>query len=168
MGKLGLVLNGVLLAGVLTVMLVGSEGAAAPVVQHRDQGLSALEAEVATQPNDANLSQLASTYLEHQQPGLAQAVLDQNAAVDGAAVTHVRSRVALAQGRVAEALYLSELTVKKCDLQGCEPRTVARALRQAEFLRAIDEAGIEDPSKDPVATDLALAKSGRGVQLERP
>lgn len=168
MGKLGLVLNGVLLTGVLTIMLVGSEGAAAPVVQHRDQGLTDLEAEVATSPNNENLSKLASSYLEHQQPGLAQAVLDQNAAVDGAAVTHVRSRVALAQGRVPEALYLSDLTVKKCDLEGCEPRTVARALRQAELLRAMDAAGIDDPSKDPHATDIAVAQSGRGVQLEQP
>jgi hypothetical protein len=168
MGKLGLVLNGVLLAGVLTVMLVGSEGAAAPVVQNRDEGLSALEAEVAVEPNAENLSALASTYLDHQQPGLAQAVLDQNAAVDAASVTHVRSRVALAQGRVGEALYLSELTVKKCDLEGCAPKTVARALRQTELLRAMSEAGISDPNLDPVGTDLAVARSGRGVQLEQP
>jgi len=168
MGKLGLVLNGVLLSGVLTVMLVGSEGAAAPVVQNRDQGLSALEADVATEPNAENLSALASTYLDHQQPGLAQAVLDQNAAIDAAAVTHVRSRVALAHGRVSEALYLSELTVKKCDLDGCAPKTVARALRQAELLRAMSEAGISDPSLDPVGTDLAVARSGRQVRLEQP
>lgn len=38
MGKVGFVLNGVLLTGVMTVLFLGSEGVAAPVVEGEEGG----------------------------------------------------------------------------------------------------------------------------------
>ncbi len=165
MGKLGVLLNGVLLSGVLTILLVGSEGTAAPVVEVRSDDLNALEAEVATAPTAANVAELGAWYLDHGQPGLAQSLLDSHETVRAPEVSHLRSRVALAQGQVDEALRHAEVTVLECDDSPCSPALIGRALRQVEFLGAMNAAGIVDPRKDPVQTQVALVRSTREVKL---
>lgn len=167
MGKLGFLLNGVLLSGVLVFLLVGSEVIASPVVETGKADLSELEAEVASSPEPENVAALASKYLERQQPGLAQAVLD--SAPDAASVqlSHVRSRVALAQGRVDEALAISEATLAECDKaeDRCSNWLYAKTVHQNHVLSSMKHAGLQDPAANPALTEIVLASSIREVRL---
>jgi len=172
MGKVGFVLNGVLLAGVLTVLFLGSEGVAAPLldvesVNQNSSDLALLESSVAADPQPANVAALASRYLDHGQPGLAQGALDQFQGSDDAQLTHVRSRVAFAQGHTVDALALSRESVASCEATAsrCPNWVLARALRQTEILEAMLAAGIEDPALDPARTQAAVDSAMREVRL---
>ncbi|HTJ81817.1 MAG TPA: hypothetical protein VL400_08825 [Polyangiaceae bacterium] len=146
-----------------TLLLVGSESEATPVVS-APSGIAALEADVAHAPTTESLASLTSAYLERNQPGLAQALLDAHPELDSAELTHQRARVALAEGEVDRALSLSRLSLAMCE-DHCPAGLTAKALRQISTLEAMERAGIRDPSDDPAATRAALAQSNREVRL---
>ena len=130
MGKLGLVVHGVLATAAATVLLVGSQGEAASIVQTTDgqAQVASLESDVANAPTPTSISALVSAYLEREQPGLAQAVLDAHPELDDARTTHERARVALAQGEVDHALSLSRLALATCENDASGPRACPKAL----------------------------------------
>jgi len=163
MGKLGMVVHGVLATLAATILVVGSESEATPIVAS-PQGVASLEADVAKAPTAEALSNLTGAYLERGQPGLAQAVLDAHPEVDSPELSHERARVALAQGEVAHALSLSKLSLSMCG-EHCTASFTAKALRQIATLEAMEKAGIQDPKDDPIATRAALAAGNREVRL---
>ncbi|NUP09471.1 MAG: hypothetical protein HOW73_25740 [Polyangiaceae bacterium] len=167
MHKLVFVLNGVLLSGVLTVLFVGSEGVASPVVPGEPSDLSKLEASVAASPDAENVAALASKYLEREQPGLAQAVLDSAPEASSLHLSHVRSRVALAQGRVDEALEISQATLRECEAQGsdCPSWLYAKSIHQAHVLSAMKGAGVQDPKDDRGLTQAVLVSALQDVRV---
>lgn len=167
MGKVGLVLNGVVLSGVLTLLLVDAGAAPAPVLSTPDQTLAALEAAAVDDASAAKVGALVSAYLERQQPGLAQAVLDRHPELDGAELALARSRVALARGDVPLARHQSALALASCEAPGsdCSATVVGRAVRQSSYLDSLENAGVIDPAHHPVAARAALAESRREVVL---
>lgn len=168
MGKLGFLLHGVLVATVGAVLVAGSEGEAAPLVTGSDS-VAPLEADVAHSPTSQSIADLVSAYLERNQPGLAQAVLDKNGHLDDARLTHERSRVALAQGDVDSALRFAELTLATCDARlasdPCQAWLVVKSVRQVTLLEAMREAGLKDPAENPALARAALASAGADVRL---
>ena len=168
MGKLGLMLNGVVLSGVLTLLLVDAGAAPAPVLSAPDQQLGALESAAVAAATPASVGALVSAYLDRQQPGLAQAVLDRHPELDGAELALARSRVALARGEIDEARQQSALALATCESPSadpCAPNVVGRALQQTAYLDSLASAGVIDPANHPVAARAALAESRREVVL---
>lgn len=167
MSKVGLVLHGVLATAAATVLLVGSQGEAASVVPRGAADVVELEADVAKAPTSDSVATLVGAYLEREQPGLAQALLDAHPELDDARLTHERARVALAQGEVDHALRLSRLTLATCEAahHPCPAWLVAKSERQVALLEAMEEAGIQDPARDPQGARVALDRSRREVRL---
>jgi hypothetical protein len=168
MGKVGMVLNGVVLSGVLTLLLVDAGAAPAPVLSTPDDQLGALEAAAVDEANASSVGALVSAYLDRQQPGLAQAVLDRHPELDGAELALARSRVALARGDVEQARRQSALALATCEAPNADPcsaTVVGRALRQRSYLDSLENAGVLDPASHPVAARAALAESRREVVL---
>jgi len=186
MGKLGFLLNGVLVSGVVSVLFLGAEGVASPVLDAPLGGdssksdLSALESSVAIQPEARNVTELATAYLDRQQPGLAQAALDRlpESAPDSAAATsadsaaeasllYVRSRVALAQGRGSDALAFSRTALSACERPGaaCQGGLYAKTLHQIAWLEAMTDAGVQDPAAEPDRARNAMEGAVREVRL---
>ncbi len=174
MGKLGFLLNGVLVSGIVTVLFLGSEGVAAPIL-NADQNagqtqaqLTALESEVAITPAPENVVKLAGAYLDRDQPGLAQAALDR-LPVEQAdpSLLHARSRVSLAQGRGEEALAFSRSALAACEHPGssCQGGLYARVLQQSVALEAMNAAGVQDPAAEPERARVAMAGATRQVRL---
>jgi hypothetical protein len=167
MGKAGFLLNGVALTGVLTMLLIGSEGRPTAVVQAADDELTAMENVAAREPTAASIGALASEYLDRREPGLAQALLDRHPQLDGAELAFARSRTALGRGDLAEAERLTELTLAICDVSAtaCTAKLFGRTLHQASYLRALSDAGIADPAINPEAAAALVERSGRLVRL---
>ncbi len=171
MGKVGLALNGVVLTGVLTLLLVDAGAAPAPVLSEPDARLSTIESEAVDEASAKNVGALATAYLDRQQPGLAQAVLDRHPELDGAEMALARSRVALARGDVDQARTQSALVIATCEAPGADPCSaslVGRALQQTSYLDSLENAGVIDPANHPVAARAALAESRREVMLSSP
>ncbi len=171
MQKLGFVVNGVLLSGVLTYLfLVGGEGAASPIVSKGGgDELADLEASVATDPTPQSAAELASRYLERDQPGLAQAALDTLPAATQSDVrlSHVRSRVALAQGQVDDALTIAAAAMVTCEATpaDCPDWLYAKTIHQTHVLSAMKTAGIQDPTADRAHSGAVLVSAVRDVRL---
>lgn len=176
MGKLGFLLNGILLSGVITVMFLGSEGVAAPLVdpalRTADGGeaptdVSSLEARVATSPDSANVAELASVYLERNQPGLAQSLVDQMPDDGEPGLTLVRSRVALAQGDIEEAVTFARAGLSVCESSTtrCPNWLYVKTLHHNSVLDAMKAAGVNDPAAEPERAEAVLASSIREVRL---
>lgn len=171
MGKVGFLLHGALLACVVSALMIGSEGKAASIVQKTDPELARLEKAAAQSPTPSTVGDLATAYLQNNQPGLAQGLLDQHAALSSPELLHVRSRVALAQGQVDEALQLSRLTLATCDTASaqegaaCPSWLYARTVRQVDYLQALSSAGINDPAKAPAESNAIVERSHREVRL---
>jgi len=165
MGKFGFLLHGALLAGVVSALLIGSEGKAAPVVAKTDAGTAKLEQVVARAPTAASVAELAGAYLAQNQPGLAQGLLDHHADLSSPELLHVRSRVALAQGQVDESLQLSRLTLATCEAESCPSWVYARTVRQIDYLQALSNAGINDPAQAPAESNAIVDRTSREVRL---
>jgi hypothetical protein len=168
MGKVGLVLNGVVLTGVLTLLLVDAGAATAPVLSAPDQRLVEIESAAVDAADASTVGALVSAYLDRQQPGLAQAVLDRHPELDGADLAIARSRVALARGDIDEARQQTALALATCDAPNaapCSASLVGRALQQTSYLDSLESAGVVDPVEHPVAARAALAESRREVVL---
>lgn len=168
MGKVSLILNGVVLTGVLTLLLVDAGAAPAPVLSAPDSRLGELEAAAVETATPTTIGSLAAAYLDRQQPGLAQAVLDRHPELAGAELSLARSRVALARGDVDEAREQTALALASCDAPAaspCSASLVGRALQQGSYLASLESAGVIDPVAHPVAARAALAESRREVVL---
>ena len=165
MKSLGFLLNGVLLAGVVTFGVFGSDVVASPVVDGSE--LADLEASVASTQDPDEVAKLASKYLEKQQPGLAQAVIDAAPEASSVRLSHVKSRVALAQGRVDEALAISDSTLAACEAETsrCSSFLYARTVHQNHVLSEMQRAGVQDPAEDPERARRAVASAVREVRL---
>lgn len=169
MQKLGFVVNGALLCGVLTYVFVGSEETASPVVSGGGDELGALEASVATDPTPENAAALASRYLERDQPGLAQAALDglpESTHAD-VRVSHIRSRVALAQGMVDDALAISTAALVSCEETpgSCPDWLYTKTIHQTHVLSAMKTSGLQDPSRERALSGAMLVSAVRDVRL---
>ena len=168
MGKVSLILNGVVLTGVLTLLFVDAGAAPAPVLSAPDARLVELEAAAVADATPATVGALAGAYLDREQPGLAQAVLDRHPEMAGAELSLARSRVALARGDVDEARNQTDLALATCDSPSavpCSAMVVGRALQQGSYLDSLASAGVIDPVAHPVAARAALAESRREVVL---
>ena len=126
-----------------------------------------LERAVAKHPGDGNSVRfLVQSYLDHDMPGLAVAVLQRSpGAVRTPAEQDLAARAFLGAGHATEALLLSRQVLTACDEGGCDATTVARAARRTAVLESMVEMGIEDADKDPEGASLAYRRSTRRVTI---
>jgi hypothetical protein len=172
--RLGLmVMNGLVLAGVAWVALMGpGEQRVSPVLS--DQGASeaapadmaSLESEAAKDPSVPSTAALANAYLAREQPGLASAVLERAPVVvrQHPEIAHIYARTLFHRGHAREALAVAEQASDAC-ATGCPAWLVAATSRQVSFLGEVVAAGIEDPLVDPRATRAAYDRSVHEVRL---
>ncbi len=168
MGLLTKLANGVLLAGVATVALTAGRTNVRPLVGEAfAQEVAELETVAAREPSTSAARALANAYLDRNEPGLASAVLDRVPATDrqDPHLAYVEARTLYARGRSSEALTLLRGVERSCeersDAEACPAWLVAKVTRQATFLEALGEAGVEDPAREPEAARAALERSRR-------
>jgi hypothetical protein len=168
MGLLTKLANGVLLAGVATVALASGRTHVRPLVGDAfAQEVADLETAAALDPSASAARALASAYLDRNEPGLASAVLDRVPAVErhDPRVAYVEARALYARGRSSEALAILRGVERSCEArageEACPAWLVAKVTRQATFLDALGQAGVEDPAREPEAALAALERSRR-------
>ncbi|MFO0551192.1 MAG: hypothetical protein U0271_22575 [Polyangiaceae bacterium] len=167
LGKVALAGHALFLVGLVSVLVLGSEGAATPVVARQDPTLAELETSAAAQGTPASYAKLATAYIDRGQPGMAQAVLDQAADLNDPAWTLAQSRVSFAQGDLTEAVHWSTATTVLCKERAgaCTDRMSSQATMQASVFQAMQDAGIQDPAQEREAASVVMSRSGRSVQL---
>jgi len=130
--------------------------------------IESLERRAATASDAPAVTALASTYLDHEQPGLATAVIER-ASHDVRSepeVAYLYARSLFHRGRTREALAVARDAADRCDEQAeCSARIVAKTTRQVAFLEQVVAAGIDDPARDPSATQAAYERSAHAVRL---
>lgn len=161
--------NGLVMVGVASLGLVAGQTQVQPLVgQAFAAEVQSLENEAARNPSADSVRNLATAYLDRNEPGLASAALDR-APVDAReepALGYVVARTLYAQGHVDQALAALEGVERSCtEKASCPAWLVAKTTRQAAFLRALDEAGIQDPAAAPEAAQAALARSRRADRV---
>jgi hypothetical protein len=177
--RLGLmVMNGLVLAGVAWVALMGpgEQRVSAVLADHgaavtgksgaKPVDLGALESEAAKDPSVGSTEALANAYLAREQPGLASAVLERApvAVRQRPEIAHIYARTLFHRGHAREALAVAEQAADACAI-GCPAWLVAATSRQVAFLDQVVAAGIEDPLADPRATRAAYDRSVHEVRL---
>ena len=168
MAKSPIILHVLLVVGVVAVSVLGSEGRATSLGP-ADAELHDLERATMLDPSTTNVLQLAELYLEHEQPGLAEGLLARYApASTDPSVVFVKSRVALAQGRADEALFLARVVSQACEEpeSGCSASLMAKTLHGIGALEAFEAAGIVDPNRNPSESRALVAQASRGVRIE--
>jgi hypothetical protein len=171
--RLGLmVMNGLVLAGVAWVALMGpGEQRVAAVLSERGAkaepvDMAALESEAAKAPTVPSTAALANAYLAREQPGLASAVLERApvGVRQHPEIAHIYARTLFHRGHAREALAVAEQASDACSAN-CPAWLVAATSRQVAFLGEVVAAGIEDPLADPRATRAAYDRSVHEVRL---
>ena len=168
-----LIANGLVLAGIGWMCLLGTQQRAAAVLPPlADKDVSALEDHAALSPDAASIARLATAYLDRDQPGLASAVIDRSPAElrERPEIAQLQARALFGRGRASEALAVAKGARDSCSDEvtgriGCAPWLVAKTTRQLAFLEEVVAAGIEDPYADPDATLAAYERSVREVRL---
>jgi hypothetical protein len=127
-----------------------------------------LESRAALAPTLSSTADLATAYLDRDQPGLATAVIER-------APREIRSRPEVAQlharalfqrGRAREALAVARDASEACAEGGaCPTWLLARTSRQVAYFEQVVAAGIDDPMADPAATRAAYERSNHEVRL---
>ena len=161
-------LNAAVLVGVCGLAAVFSAHRSASAVNGPSIDVASLESAVARDATDAKaVAALMRTYLEHDAPGLAVAVLQRSpdAALATPASSDLAARALLGAGRASESLSVTRQIVARCDRQPCDASLIARSARREQVLTAIVEMGIEDADSNPAAVELALRRSVRQVRL---
>lgn len=131
--------------------------------------LADLERAVAVRPDAKNVAALASAYLDRNQPGLAQAVLESSplSVRESPAIQHLEARARLRRGRARSALAFARIANATCESteapERCPVHLAVRAARHLGFLEELVSAGIEDPEADPVAARAAFDRSDRNA-----
>jgi hypothetical protein len=169
------VTNALVLSAIAWMLNVGSEKQAAVLVPKRTlaaagSDVTALESQAARAPTASNIAALATAYLDRDQSGLAAAVLDRASrdVREQPVLAQLSARTLFQRGRPREALALSLDTLQNCEARAknaCPAWLVAKMTRQVVFLKALEAAGIEDPSADPEATRAAYERSARDMRL---
>lgn len=163
--------NGLVMVGVSSLGLVAGQTQVQPLVGHAFAAeVQSLENEAAKNPSAESVRVLATAYLDRNEPGLASAVLDRAppGERDAPALGYVVARTLYAQGHVSQALAALHDVEKVCTemafahpAAACPTWLVAKTARQASFLQALDEAGVQDPAASPEAARAALEHSRR-------
>jgi hypothetical protein len=161
--------NGLVMVGVASLGLVAGQTQVRPLVGSAFAAeVQTLENEAAANPSAESVRNLASAYLDRNEPGLASAALDRAPADqrDEPALGYVVARTLYAQGHVGKARAALEDVERACaQKSACPAWLVAKTSRQAAFLRALDEAGVEDPAAAPEAARAALERSRRSDRV---
>jgi hypothetical protein len=163
--------NGLLLGGIAAMCAIGTDYDASRLIAvsaPQAAALARLEAEVAACPTAHLVIDLASAYLETNQPGLASAVIEgaprEVRAQPEVAQTYARTLYGRALPRQALAVARDARDVCADDA-ACPTWVLAKATRQVAFLSEIVAAGIDDPSENPEATMAAYTRSSHEVRL---
>lgn len=169
MGLLTKLANGLVLVGVASMgMMAGQTGVQPLVSTALAAEVGPLEAEVARGGSPDAVRQLATAYLDRNEPGLATAVLEgvpvETRRDPGVAYAEVRALYA--RGRASEALAVLRSVERACQDGargdgGCPLWLAAKVSRQATFLEALRDAGVEDPAAQPELARAALERSRR-------
>ncbi len=133
--------------------------------------LSALESDVARGPSLENVGALATAYLERNQPGLAQAVLEKSPAHIQSApeIAYLSARALFLRGKLRHALAAAEQVQDACGArsasnQSCPAWLVAKTERQLAFFREMSALGIENPYENPALTRAAFERSNHEIR----
>jgi hypothetical protein len=168
MGVLAKLANGVLLVGLVTIGLSAGRTNVRPLVGEAFAAdVAQLEVAAAREPSAHAVRALAAAYLDRNEPGLASAALGRVATEDrhDPALGYLEARALYAQGHASEALAVLSGVERTCaagaDAAACPAWLVAKTSRQVAFLRALGEAGVEDPARAPEAALAALERSRR-------
>jgi len=142
------------------------------------QSIGALEARVASRPNDARETQaLAQQYLDARQPGLAIVLVEgaPESVRDDVRVQHVLARALIDAGRNGGALAVETQVLEACGAvvdgqwpPGCDAVLLASAMRRTDILRELLARGVEDARAHPetsLASYLIATRQAR-VALE--
>lgn len=174
-----LITNGIVLAGIVWTVAMGTGKDAAKVLPHvrstsefKAADITALETNASFTPSRENVVALAVAYLERDQPGLASAVIERAPAEVRAQpeIAHLHARALFLRGRPSEALATAKDALDVCASSGatasrCPSWLIAKTARQVAFFREVVDAGIEDPLADPAGTKAAYERSAREVRL---
>lgn len=165
-----LVVNGAFVFTIAGVGVMGTSGDATPVLAAPlARAGQELEADTAKAPTPEKVAELATTYVERKQPGLALALLDRYPTMKAPEVRLARAHALYANGKASEALAALDDLSATCDANRdeapCPAWVVAKSLNERAFFAEMVQAGIEDPARDPDATEAAFARSRREVRL---
>lgn len=169
-----LVSNAFVLVGIAWLAIVGPETPSKSLLPtsksaETSANLSVLEERAARAPSVESVTALASSYVDHGQPGLACAVVERSDRKIKAdlAVADVHARALFHRGRTREALAVVKDALAACDNDAstCRPWQENKARSQIAFLNEVVSAGIEDPMADPSALRAAYERSTRKVGL---
>jgi predicted Zn-dependent protease len=139
---------------------------------HTDK-MALLEDQAAQSPNDpARVKELAQTYLDARQPGMALGAIERApvAVRTDPTVEHLYARALLDQGRSADALAAERRVLARCAdpsvaVPACSTYLIASATRRAEILEQLVQLGVEDANAHPEASSLAYHNATRQVSL---
>lgn len=164
MGLLSKLANGLVLVGVASMGLVAGRTNVRPLVSEAlAADVKSLEVSAARERSPDAVRQLASAYLDRNEPGLATAVLEGAAPATrrDPGVGYVEARALYARGRSSEALAVLRSVQAACASDACPAWLTAKASRQVAFLEALQEAGVEDPAAQPELAQVALERTRR-------
>jgi predicted Zn-dependent protease len=130
---------------------------------------SDLETSAAMAPaSTANVAALANAYLDHDQPGLASAVIEKapREVRERPEVAHLYARALFHRGHAREALAVARDASETCgDGAACPAWLVAKTARQVAFFEQVVAAGIDDPENNPSGIRAAYERSTHEVRL---
>jgi hypothetical protein len=161
--------NGLVLGGMTWMATFGGmEVRASRVLSSSDgKAVAELEQKAATAASASSVSALATAYLDREQPGLATAVIERapRAVREQPEVAHLYARALFHRGHAREALAVARDTSESCGDSACPAWLIAKTARQVAFFEQVVAAGIDDPERDPAATQAAYARSTHAVTL---
>lgn len=162
--------NGVVLAALGVLWVASGTQREKPVLGLHGAEVSALEADLASAPNDpSKIQALGQKYIEAKTPGLAVRLVESQpvAVRTEPVVEHVYARALLEQGRSGDALAAEQRVLDRCASGevACSSFLVAQATRRADILRELGKLGVEDAQAYPEKSQLAYHNATRSVGL---
>jgi len=164
MGLLAKLANGLVLVGVASMGLVAGRTEVTPLVSAAFAAeVHALESSAAREGTPDAIRQLATAYLDRNEPGLATAVLEgaPAAARRDPGVAYAEARALYGRGRSTEALAVLRGVERQCAGQDCPAWLIVKTARQTSFLEALHAVGVEDPAAHPELAREALERTRR-------
>jgi hypothetical protein len=165
-----LFVNGAFVLTILSVGVVGTSDDASPILSSPLARVAQeLEADTAKAPTPEKVAELAATYVGQKQPGLALALLDRYPTMKAPEIRLARAHALYANGKASQALAALDDLGATCEARReedpCPAWVVAKSLNERAFFTEMVRAGIEDPARDPEATEAAFDRSRREVRL---
>jgi hypothetical protein len=167
--------NVAVLVAIGAIWFCGTTQREKPVVgDAKNTGIvGAAETKAATSPSSpAALRELAQTYLDVRQPGMAIGVIERAAPAvrEEPTIEHLYARALLEQGRSTDALAAEKRVLAKCadpsvEVPPCSAYLIASATRRAEIIEQLVQLGVEDANAQPEASSLAYHNATRQVSL---